>query len=240
MSNSSILSLWSKEKTASPPERLPLGSPYTMQLLEEICKNHGIDQDLLIPLSEQLDYACHLYNIRVGNRLGKLTNKEVKRRLAKLEKRAGKLKKDLQNLHPQVSRECITTYKELSEEAMTLDDNARLTKIDAKDKIKRFEDIFVFPAIIELVCNVANKQVVPASAGRNADDALYVWVKIVSQFWINTLKRSYTLDTNKGEPITAAGRFLADCMMPLDRRAISGIYTQMRRFIEEERPVCRN
>ncbi|PJB72977.1 MAG: hypothetical protein CO093_01750, partial [Alphaproteobacteria bacterium CG_4_9_14_3_um_filter_47_13] len=222
MTFTSTSSLFAKKEKIEDLKNFSSGDHCSMESLKKICQDHNIDENLLLSLGETLSFACFLYNIRIGNRIGKITNREVKRQLAKIERQAGKLKKDLQELHPQVSRECVVAYRELSEEAMTVGANARLTKIEANDKIRRFEEISVFPAIIELVCKVANAQLVPASAGRNADDALYVWVKEVSRFWTGVLNRSYTLDTHNGELITPAGKFLADCMVFVDPSARGG------------------
>lgn len=90
---------------------------YTKLILDRICKTYKIEGNDAVLLSNQLNYAKFLYGIRRGNSLWKLNNKQIKRKLARCGDLAKKLKKELE--HPQVVRECLTTYRELHEEAMT-------------------------------------------------------------------------------------------------------------------------
>jgi hypothetical protein len=199
-----------------------IGSPYTSQVVQDICQRNGIDPSFMQPLHELLDFAYFLYSIRTSARFSRLSNKQIKARLKKLERQSAKLAKEIEAMPAQVFRYCEQSCRELSEEQ----------RIDPG--IKRMEHITQAFKALDLVFKGAAKRVMPDQAGKLPDEALYVWVKALSEFWKNSLKRPYTLDVHQQLPVTDAGRFLADCLKPLNPHALPRLSGQMRRFKEEQ------
>lgn len=86
---------------------------------------------------------------------------------------------------------------------------------------------------LHLICETGLSQMQPEKGGRPDNKAVYHWTRIVSDFWVESLKRRYSVDGYKGEVVTDAGSFLTECMTIVDPTAIDLLYSQMRHYRDQ-------
>ena len=201
------------------------GSCYTPELLESVIREFAIPTDKLPELGLRLSCAALLYRDRKAEREKAETARYIAKQISNIEKIARDLQSALAALSPDASS-CM--WPEPGEiERTALANNESKSRYGHTIMWVRSGHAVEFQYLrphqiiesVEILANLAaaaNRSLPRDKGGRPSDEALWMWVVYMQNFWVKLLGQKFTYYAHLGEGVTSAFRFCQALLGPLD------------------------
>ncbi len=211
---------------------------YSEDVFAKICVTHKIPSAIKERFQRNLEHWGHVYNSFEADADTKPTNAQIAAAIREVKASAGKLLSRMSPFDDETDRVMARAWFDLMQDA-THNQNAPMRKVGAWVEFdtehgkgahyQDWGDIRIAVRFLNLICDKALDAIPRGQRGRKRHSALDMWAYQVAGFWLEDLGRPLTVDAIKGQGITPASHFLADCMKPLNPKAVCSLPTALKR-----------
>lgn len=209
---------------------------YDLRTVNGICDRHKIQEAAQREhLFHSLEFQAVQYRHQSERGKSKATIPQIRGQLRELVTALERAAVQIDGVHPSTMQNLLKAEKEfyMPPPEVNLQPliavGASMQTGPEEWKTMSFGDTLPHLKLLSLVAQKALSKLPRTSGGRPVNLPLFAWVSSLAQFWMNGLKRRFTIDTKDGEGLTPSYMFLADCLRPLAPRQLGHLPSMMRR-----------